>query len=453
MGGSAFSPELYTPRMSPAVYQQVRDHVIKTLSTHFKHVECPIEAPAKADYGDIDVLACEPFDKNSAKQVEEITKTETIDEKQLAVILGAKATKRSNELHFALPWPENLAVGTSPLSSAAEQFSQLAVSSSTISPARHIQLDLHICPTPTVYAWQLFRLAHGDFWTIVGSGLRRYGLSFRNSGLYICIADVERVNKKLSLIQLTNEPAEVLSFLFGDGVEGRFWRRDAFESVEGMCDFIRAECKFYRPRKEQETPGDEAHEAEMEVETQKNNRARFTKRSAFRYWLDVYLDQHSADDRANDFKGEYAGLSREEVAEMVKERFGVSEEYEQKQKTGLRQIGVAALWADIRAVVSPAVEGTEVNLVVRALRRRLSIESKDRKVEELDEAQRAYREGRFGEVKAWADKSWREVAEAKKRENEEKSRVNYSVKMQREREAREKVEADVMAKDGAVLAG
>ena len=61
MGGSAFSPSLFTPRMPPDVYAHVLSEVHRKLRTLYEHVETPVEAPGKVDYGDLDVLVYSPL--------------------------------------------------------------------------------------------------------------------------------------------------------------------------------------------------------------------------------------------------------------------------------------------------------------------------------------------------------------------------------------------------------
>lgn len=424
----------------------MRERVLKTLRRYYKHVDCPIEAPAKADYGDIDVLAFEPEGH-----------VELSDDSAIGEALGAKKWKRdrgSEEMHLALPWPVEFEdeasrlQGATMVTTTSEQLSGVSLADeSSVEQGKYIQLDLHICPSKSVYDWQLFRCAHGDFWTITGSIIRRYGLSFRNSGLYVRIAEVEKVNKKLSLIQLTGTPSEVFKFLFSEGIEERYWKRDAFENVEDMCDFIRRQCKFYQPPRKREKADDDE---DMELEVRKKDKNKCNKRGSFRYWLEEYVPPHSAADREGEVEGEYTSMSREEVADMVKSHFNVAKEYDEKQKIGLRQVGVEKLWADVRASISPVervaesihgVQGPEVNFVVRTLRRKLSIDARDKKDDELDEVQRAYREGKFDEVQKWIERNRKEVTERQQAENEEKSRIHYKQKMERT----EKERADAAA--------
>jgi hypothetical protein len=56
---------------------------------------------------------------------------------------------------------------------------------------------------------------------------------------------------------------------------------------------------------------------------------------------------------------------------------------------------------------------TKMNFILRTLRRRLSIEARELSEEQLDEVQRAYREGDFEEAREWVGKNWMEVVESK----------------------------------------
>lgn len=435
--------------MPPGVYHHVRDEVHRNLQTLFKQVSTPTEAAAKADYGDVDVLVCEELVSGEGPTLE-----------QLETLLGAiahKHDKGSEQIHFALPWPEDLKhepLATDHDLSPPPSQTTLSPDHSPPSQPRFLQLDLHVCPSLDVYAWQLFRYAHGDFWTIVGSVVRHSGLSFRNSGLYIRIADVEKGNKKLALVQLTQDPGEVLKFLFNDGAAERFWKNDAFASVEEMCDFIRSECTFYRPLREKEAIEEIDEDAEKPV--QRKHRSKLVKRRSFRCWLEEYVPKHSPEDREQDFKGLYASLKREEVADMVIDRFDVRKEYEANQKVGLREMGVDRLWAEIRSIIPLPSEknleesqkpGLQVSFVLRTLRRKVSKDGVGLKDEQLIEVERAYREGRFEEVKLLAQEHWKEVAEKRMAENEEKSRIHYRTKM--ERIERERREAEANAKQNA----
>ena len=71
MGGKAFAgrdPPINTPRMSPDDYFSLKKQYLALISTVFERCACPIEAPGKDSYGDIDILVCEPKNLLSGTQ-------------------------------------------------------------------------------------------------------------------------------------------------------------------------------------------------------------------------------------------------------------------------------------------------------------------------------------------------------------------------------------------------
>jgi hypothetical protein len=61
MGGIAFNKpigtyDLNTPRMPPGTYRRIRDRCHALLRRRFLAVASPIDAPRKADYGDVDIF-------------------------------------------------------------------------------------------------------------------------------------------------------------------------------------------------------------------------------------------------------------------------------------------------------------------------------------------------------------------------------------------------------------
>lgn len=101
MGGNVFitstphGPALAVPRMSPDLYQRLRDQYQPKLMTLFSRVLVPAEAPGKADYGDIDFLV--------SKQEEK----EFMDWEKVAEVLGAVRVKAETQeaRNFAVAWP------------------------------------------------------------------------------------------------------------------------------------------------------------------------------------------------------------------------------------------------------------------------------------------------------------------------------------------------------------
>jgi hypothetical protein len=63
MGGNAFSEQLPTavfPRMSPAFYNSLKARIVPRLEALYHLVAVPPEAPGKLDYGDLDIVVCQP---------------------------------------------------------------------------------------------------------------------------------------------------------------------------------------------------------------------------------------------------------------------------------------------------------------------------------------------------------------------------------------------------------
>lgn len=63
MGGNAFAallPGASFPRMSPEVYNRLKDDLTQCLQTFYEVVAVPREAPEKVDHGDLDFVVCNP---------------------------------------------------------------------------------------------------------------------------------------------------------------------------------------------------------------------------------------------------------------------------------------------------------------------------------------------------------------------------------------------------------
>jgi hypothetical protein len=441
MGGSAFadpkdpSKSLHTPRMPPHIYKHVRDSALRMLrSEFFAQAECPIEAPAKIDHGDVDILVTSPRDQAHA------------DVASLAAALGATQYKKNSPTtNFALPWPTvqelSASVGTEPTThphtadtetlTTKEQDGQLSgvsrgnnrgarhddTNPDRTDPPRYIQLDLHVCPTSEQFQWELFHQAHGDLWSILGSMVRRYGLVVNHIGLYLRLAGVENISRNQRTIQLTTSPSAVLKFLDLD--ERNYWTR--FESLDAMFSYA-ASCRFYDPK---------TYKGKEDLRA--NDRLRMKKRPMFMKWYEGYLKEHMEDP-----PGRTAGADRQEVIEEAKKVFGVEKEYEEKRAKGLRIMGEEKLWSDIRKGL-PA-EGLRIGVVMRGVKREVlggmmpadlemlrdgrkepvgSILSADtdelsgakREVtrKKLSDMQQAYLGGRFDEVADWVKTDWEDI--------------------------------------------
>ena len=442
MGGSAFtdltnpSKSLYTPRMPLRIYQYSRDRALHILDRFYAHANCTIEAPGKADYGDVDILVTSPRDQAD-------TNTAT-----LAAALGATQYKKNNfTTNFALPWPSAEELNATSLAQDAIMKMEPKVVGSSLSTSsktsgldalhnigsdiagtqRYIQLDLHACPTMERFNWELFHQAHGDLWNILGAMIRPYGLVVNDVGLYLRLAGVDGISKEQRMIQLTISPSAVLGFLHLDDSYCT-----PFESLDAMFAYA-ASCRFYDPK---------AYEGREDLKA--NDRLRMKKRPMFLKWYEGYLQGHREDE-----PGRSAGTGREEVIEEAKRFFGVEMEYEEKRAKGFRLMGVEKLWSDIRKGLP--LEGLRIGVVMRGVKREVvgrtmaanqgtdvkkevagrAAEAPD--VKELDIVQQAYVDGRFDEIAEWVKVDWENIERRQNEYEREQSTKHLLAKLERDK--------------------
>jgi len=395
-----FAPEgLLTPRMPPHVYKKMKQHILSLLRQHFRYVETAIEAPAKKDYGDIDILVAEPIERPSSAFTPE----------DLAAFLASttsKKTRGSSTTHVAVPWPEEEGTNTPP---------QVTI--------KFVQVDIHVCPSSEALTWDLFHHAHGDLWNILRAIIRPLGLTCTSRGLFLRIEEIQPHNKDLSRVFMTDNSSEVLKYLGLE--EQRFWR--SFSSWDDMMDYA-ATCRFHDPKRGKD------RDAEKIKETLRHNdRQRTIKRPIFGYWVETYLPAH----RDNP-PGSSASMTREEVVGEARRWFGndFAANYEHRKSQGMRAMGVEKLWSDIRK--SLPVEGVEIGYVIKGMKREIVGDAEGKSVEEMARQQRDYAGGRFDAVAEWGRDNWKEVGERQKALDREKSAQHLFAKGERERQEGEK---------------
>ncbi|KAI8224833.1 hypothetical protein K4K54_004992 [Colletotrichum sp. SAR 10_86] len=238
MGGSVFTAgdkPLNPPRMPPEVYERVKAECHAALRKIYLCVASPIEGPAKKDYGDIDILVAlersivlgeshsdyPPFGKDGKKDAC----------KAIQEAIGAPFLKVEKQTdHYAVRWSD-----TGTLAEGED--------TSTSSPERYCQIDIAICDNLEQVHWKLFKHAHGDLWSILGTIIRPYGLTVDEESLWVRIVEMEKFDKKRARVLLTQDPYEILSFL-GLAADSHIWE-STFESLGDMYDSVRysyADC-------------------------------------------------------------------------------------------------------------------------------------------------------------------------------------------------------------------
>ena len=257
MGGRAFSNgsnPLHTPRMPPKLYLEVRDQYISLLQRLFKHVASPIEAPSKADHGDIDIFVETPIQPEidalaNSSLDSKLYSERDVTRRAVCVLLQPERITRSGKVTIlALPHP-----------SVQDAF---------------VQLDIQIFPSFTTWRWHLFQCARGGLWALFRMLLRPFGLVATDRGFFARDAEIEPANKDRSEVFLTAEPAEVLEYLGYE--EKEFWsppseeagadcesstvvrpagqNSQSFRDLESLFDFA-ARCRFFRKSIFRKRPG------------------------------------------------------------------------------------------------------------------------------------------------------------------------------------------------------
>ncbi|MCJ1438924.1 hypothetical protein MMC27_008314 [Xylographa pallens] len=273
MGGKAFAHpphSLSTPRIPHAIYVLLRDKYICLLSTFYRNVASPIEAPEKTSHGDIDILVSEAHLTTTIQSI-----SQALDAKASISTSGSPSTS------FAVSFPDR--------------------------PNEYVQLDIHVCPKST-FTWELFTTSHGDLWNLLGTSLREFGLTANNVGLNLRIAEIEHLDRKRSMLFLTSDSTSVLD-LMGLDVQ-KYWKQ--FGTVNELYEYV-ISSRFFRK------------DSYVREWLKSNDRKRMSKRPLFQQFVDGWLPQRIGIED----QGGVEKLTRESALEEVLDRYGKRGEYEE----------------------------------------------------------------------------------------------------------------------------
>ncbi|KAI1397270.1 hypothetical protein F4819DRAFT_90835 [Hypoxylon fuscum] len=385
MGGQAFASgddPLFTPRMPPDVYQHVLKACHAKLQELFVIVTTPIPAPAKKDYGDVDiVLAWERKATFPASATADILTSPPPSSHNIfqaaAHVLDAKRVikTQSGVAAIAVPWPSDL---PDRIINTEEDCHD-----DTLKP-RYVQVDLHLCHSLEQLQRMLFKHAHGDLFSIVGSIIRPFGLTMDDTALYIRIPEIESYNRKKAKILLTTDPDEILNFL-GLTNNRTIWE-EPFASIEDLFEYV-ATCRLFWvwPVQEKENE-DENNESDNNNDTNNNldptgaeggeiaktklkatERRRVIRRPVFRQWVEEFIP---ACREAGRFMTQSTTPTRESVrAEAFEQFIGARHAYETRLLDWSKEQQLLTLGREIiKASVPTAPEGEKES--VQDLQRR-----------------------------------------------------------------------------------
>ncbi|ESZ97060.1 hypothetical protein SBOR_2551 [Sclerotinia borealis F-4128] len=312
MGGLAFVSHILsikTPRMSREVYNKALKQNQAILRGFYSKVASAIEGPGKTTYGDVDILVALPL-KDAFSSEERVAD-------RLKKALNAVAwiqDKGSPTINFAVPWPKNSIAGDGDV--VGEGGGELDESTDAASEEWYVQVDVHTCKDEHEFGWELFHSSHGDLWNIIGTTIRRFGLTVNNRALFIRIPEIELADRKKSMLFLTDEPTKILDFLGLD--EEKWWKR--FSTRQEMFEYA-ASCRMFSVKDIVEG------EVKERKKLKHNDRQRMTKRPTFKAWVDEFIPQCRKERKYGDSK-----ITRKEIRNEVFEKFGVKGEYETRQQ-------------------------------------------------------------------------------------------------------------------------
>ncbi|KAI0813979.1 hypothetical protein GGR55DRAFT_676114 [Xylaria sp. FL0064] len=327
MGGLAFASgpnPVFTPRMSPGVYRAVRDRCQEILQKLFVVVATPIEGPAKASFGDIDLFVAwnrhEIFPSSKSASF-----GTSLEERKEAIYraLGAFRHKSENAeaVNMAIPWPKDF---PPPDTELKISFIPQGHNKSTAEEKRGehstlvgIQVDVHVCETLDHLQWMLFKHAHGDLWNVLGSTIRPFGLTIDEVGLYLRIPEIEEIDKKVSKVLLSTDPEEVLHFL-GLRFDNNQWE-EPFASDNDIYEYATT-CRLFPAKlNEMFADADEAKSGDEVIadksKLKSNDRRRMSQRPLFRKWIEEFIPACRASGRFPS-----TTLTRDEVRDEVRQQ-------------------------------------------------------------------------------------------------------------------------------------
>jgi hypothetical protein len=291
MGGNAFlnaradgQPTLKTPRLIPEEYGRLKDIYTRRLSAYFspENVKVLVEAPEKADYGDIDI---------------QIIQNAHIEWAEVASAVGATAwlDRGSNKSQKC-----SLAVRLDGEKSTHAPVKYVPVSRSDASEQKseqvYAQIDLGKI-APELKDWAVFFGSYGDLAGMLGNVVTNFGFDITDRGLRLRLQELDDSGQgewkhfKLALDQgrmmLSSDPVTVLEF-FGLSVEhydSGFQSEDEIFEWLVQCRMI-SEHSLKRERKQ------------AARDKQKADRSMFLR--FFNDWLPSQLEEAKPDTSARE---------------------------------------------------------------------------------------------------------------------------------------------------------
>ena len=180
MGGNAFSERLPTavfPRMPPAFYNSIKARIIPRLEDLYHLVTVPPEAPGKLDYGDLDIVVCQPKNVKEGVPLSECVTFAEIEQALGSVhSIPLPGDRTSN---FAIPIQQDEVQHFALDQKKATGEGELGLAQV------YVQIDLHFSEDVESWNSRILLQSYGELGMILGALAKTVGFTWTVYGLKV----------------------------------------------------------------------------------------------------------------------------------------------------------------------------------------------------------------------------------------------------------------------------
>lgn len=279
MGGHAFEQavsrdgtgsRLSTPRMSPTDYHQLKSIYLERLKAYLPddQIETLLEAPEKADYGDMDFI---------------IASDEKVDLLQLAQSIGARAIIITGNEKVQRCTLAVLKDGRKSTALVAEYKVAKSPPADTGPVEGNLsQVDIEILPSE-IFRWHMFYASYSDLAGLLGKIARPWGFTITDKGLFLRLQELDeskdmpwlRIADAEGYLHMDSDPDKVMRFFALD--HERYYK--GFTTLQDFYRWL-ADCRFV------------SAEVVNFKRDNSNERQKERKRTVYTRFFDEYLPKH-----------------------------------------------------------------------------------------------------------------------------------------------------------------
>ena len=290
MGGKAF-PNYSVPRLPTDLWADISDRIQYLLENFYERFGVPMPQPGKKDHGDLDFVATGPGPG--------LQSTYGVHKETCALLGAVESTQTGPTTSFLVPlWPSDIAkVRNAGRDLRGEE--------------HYCQVDIHMTSSWEQCEWVVCIHSYGDFFSLIGTMMKPFGLTYTDDGVYIRVAEMEEGGAgKRARIFVTGSPRrfweEVLGFPFYRHFFYHCW------TLPEMYAFV-TKCRFFQ-----------FSSFIKDHALNSNARKRMRSRPAFREYIEEYLPRLKEEQPQFQERGKE--LTREMVWDEIMKRFdGVNE--------------------------------------------------------------------------------------------------------------------------------